>query len=602
MPSPSDHFNLQETLAEKRLVGLWRLMRGYRWIYLGAVVTLALGAANKTATYYLLRYLVDDVLGQGRFDMTLIYVGLGFVALALGEGGFTFLSGRLAAQTSEGLARRLRNFLYDHLQRLSFSYHDRSHTGELIQRVTSDVDAVRRFFAQEAIGFGRVILLFTVNFTGVWIINPTLAVVSVLVVPLEIVMSYFFFKRISSAYQSYQDQEAKLSNTLQENLTGVRVVKAFARQEYERGKFEGDNRQRFRLGKKLILLHSVYWPFSDILASAQLIGGFAVGGILTINGTITLGSFLAYTGMVIWIVWPMRVLGRLIVQMSQALVSYDRVTEIISQEQEPLTTGSHAPAGGLRGDVRFHNVSFAYDSTTVLRDISFHCLPGQTVALMGYTGSGKTSVVNLLPRFYEVTGGELFIDGVDIRQYPRLYLRRHIGIVEQEPFLFSRTIRENITYGVGREVGDEEVVVAARAAAIHDVIAAFPNGYETLVGERGVTLSGGQKQRVALARTLLKDPAILILDDATSSVDTETEESIHQALVRLMENRTTFIIAHRVQSVMNADLILVLEDGRIIQRGTHESLLAQPGTYREIYELQSRIEEELEQELTAVPA
>jgi ATP-binding cassette, subfamily B, bacterial len=602
MPSPSDHFNLQETLAEKRLVGLWRLMRGYRWIYLGAVVTLALGAANKTATYYLLRYLVDDVLGQGRFDMTLIYVGLGFVALALGEGGFTFLSGRLAAQTSEGLARRLRNFLYDHLQRLSFSYHDRSHTGELIQRVTSDVDAVRRFFAQEAIGFGRVILLFTVNFTGVWIINPTLAVVSVLVVPLEIVMSYFFFKRISSAYQSYQDQEAKLSNTLQENLTGVRVVKAFARQEYERGKFEGDNRQRFRLGKKLILLHSVYWPFSDILASAQLIGGFAVGGILTINGTITLGSFLAYTGMVIWIVWPMRVLGRLIVQMSQALVSYNRVTEIISQEQEPLTAGSHAPAGGLRGDVRFHNVSFAYDSTTVLRDISFHCLPGQTVALMGYTGSGKTSVVNLLPRFYEVTGGELFIDGVDIRQYPRLYLRRHIGIVEQEPFLFSRTIRENITYGVGREVGDEEVVTAARAAAIHDVIAAFPNGYETLVGERGVTLSGGQKQRVALARTLLKDPAILILDDATSSVDTETEESIHQALVRLMENRTTFIIAHRVQSVMNADLILVLEDGRIIQRGTHESLLAQPGTYREIYELQSRIEEELEQELTAVPA
>jgi ATP-binding cassette, subfamily B, bacterial len=306
--------------------------------------------------------------------------------------------------------------------------------------------------------------------------------------------------------------------------------------------------------------------------------------------------------MVIWIVWPMRVLGRLIVQMSQALVSYNRVTEIISQEQEPLTAGSHAPAGGLRGDVRFHNVSFAYDSTTVLRDISFHCLPGQTVALMGYTGSGKTSVVNLLPRFYEVTGGELFIDGVDIRQYPRLYLRRHIGIVEQEPFLFSRTIRENITYGVGREVGDEEVVVAARAAAIHDVIAAFPNGYETLVGERGVTLSGGQKQRVALARTLLKDPAILILDDATSSVDTETEESIHQALVRLMENRTTFIIAHRVQSVMNADLILVLEDGRIIQRGTHESLLAQPGTYREIYELQSRIEEELEQELTAVPA
>jgi ATP-binding cassette subfamily B protein len=321
---------------------------------------------------------------------------------------------------------------------------------------------------------------------------------------------------------------------------------------------------------------------------------------MAINGTITVGTFLAYMGMLTWIMWPIRNIGRLIVQMSMALVSYDRVAEIIREDREPLDAGTHRPDGRLRGDVVFENVRFAYDEELpVLNGISFHLEAGKAVALIGSTGSGKTSLVNLLPRFYEYEGS-IKIDGVELREYPRRYLREQIGIVLQEPFLFSKTIKENVKYGVHREVTDEEVYRAASAAAVHDVILSFPNGYDTIVGEKGVTLSGGQKQRTTLARTLLKDPAILILDDATSSVDSETEAAIRDALDELIPGRTTFIIAHRVQTVMEADMILVLEKGAIVQSGTHDELLAQEGMYRRIYELQSQIEDELEKDLAAV--
>jgi ATP-binding cassette subfamily B protein len=331
-----------------------------------------------------------------------------------------------------------------------------------------------------------------------------------------------------------------------------------------------------------------------------MLGGFVFAATLAINGQITVGTYLAYAGLVVWLIWPMRNLGRLIVQTSTGLVSYSRLMEIVKQEREPLTDGKIRPAGSVRGELVFENVSFAYEDSPdmpVLEEISFRCEPGQAIALLGSTGSGKTSLVNLLPRFYDYTDGSLKLDGVELKNYPREYLRGQIGIVEQEPFLFSRSIRENITYGVGRQVPQDEIEAAAKAAAVHEVILSFPDGYNTLVGEKGVTLSGGQKQRVAVARTLLKNPRILILDDSTSSVDTETEAEIREALNRLMQNRTTFIIAHRIQSVMNADLILVLDKGRIVQQGTHDELLSQDGMYRQIFEIQTRIDEELDQEI-----
>ncbi len=600
-------FDVKTTLSSNRLLGLWRMMAGFRPAYLGALLTLGLATTAKTATAFLLRYLVDDVLGAGRIDTgPLPWVGLGFVGLAVMEGTFTSLSSRLASRTAEGVALRLRNYLFDHIQRLSFTYHDQMQTGELIQRSTSDVDAVRRFFAEQAIGVGRIGWQFAVNLAALAVLNWKLALLSIVVVPVILVVSVFFFRRVTKVYEAYQDQDAALSTTLQENLTGVRVVKAFARQSYEREKFEKDNWEKYQRGQRLVRMHSLFWPVTDVLCQAQMVAGFFIGALMVMGlmpalGGLSLGDYVAYVGLVVWLIWPMRDMGRLIVQTSTGIVSYGRVMEIVREEREPLTDGLHTPPDGqgLRGELEFDHVSFDYGSDNrVLRDVSFRCWPGQVVALLGPTGSGKTSLVNLLPRFYEYSSGRIQLDGVELKHYPRHYLRRQIGLVEQQPFLFSRTIRENISYGVGREVSDAEVVAAAQAAAIHDVILSFPDGYDTLVGEKGVTLSGGQKQRVAIARTLLKNPCLLILDDSTSAVDTETEAAIRGALERLMRGRTTLVIAHRVQSVMNADLILVLDAGRVVQRGSHEELLAQPGgLYRRVYDLQARIETEVEHEV-----
>ena len=599
-------YDFRNAISSNRLKGLWQMMTGFRMPYLGATISLTIAALARTGNTLLLRYFADSLLGAekagtavNQLSRTLVLVALGFLALALVEGTCSFLSGRLSSFTAEGITRRLRNYLFDHIQRLPFTYHDKTPTGEVIERSTSDVDALRRFFADQAIGVGRIAIIFIINFTAMASLNLKLALVSVIAMPVIVGVSIFFFRIVTKAYEAYQEQEAKLSTTLQENLTGVRVVKAFARQEYEKNKFEEDNLEKFKRGKRLLRMHTLFWPLSDIVCSLQMIGGFVVAALMAIRGDITPGSYLMFVGLLGWLIWPMRNLGRLIVQASSGLVSYNRVMDIIKRDVEPLTESVHPTTEKTRGEVVFKDVSFKYADAEepILKNINFECKAGQSVALLGSTGSGKTTLVNLLPRFYDYTSGCLTLDGVELKEYSREYLRSQIGIVEQEPFLFSRTIRENICYGVGRDVPQEEVEAGARAAAIHDVIVDFPDGYNTLVGEKGVTLSGGQKQRTAIARTLLKNPRILILDDSTSSVDTETEASIRAALNGLMENRTTFIIAHRIQSVMNADLIIVLDKGQIIQMGTHEELLAQEGMYRQIYNIQTRIESELEKEI-----
>jgi ATP-binding cassette subfamily B protein len=574
-------------------------MKGYRLTYILAALSLGIAAASRSGMYLVLGRYVDRLVGPEEIRGSIPWVAALFVGLAVVQGAFTFLSGKLAAETSEGITRRLRNFLFDHIQRLSFAFHDRTKTGELIQRTTSDVDAIRLFFADRAIGLGRILMLFIVNLTLLMTLNVRLALLSVIVVPLTVGMSLFFFRKISKVYEDYQEQEAVLTGTLQENLSGVRVVKAFARQEFEQRKFDRENWKKYQKGKSFFTMHSLFWPVSDILTGAQMLFGYYLGARMAIEGVISIGTYLAYAGMIIWIIWPIRNLGRLIVQMSTALVSYERIMKVIKENREPLTQGDYTPPEGkITGKIVFEDVSFSYESGhNVLHEISFTAEPGQVIALLGGTGSGKTTLVNLLPRFYDYTDGLLTLDGVDLRRYPRDFLRQQIGLVEQEPFLFSRSIRENITYGVEREVSEEEITSASRAAAIHDVIQGFSKGYDTLVGEKGVTLSGGQKQRVAIARTLLKNPRILILDDATSSVDVETEAAIHQSLDQLIQSRTTFIIAHRIQSLMQADLILVLDEGRIIQMGTHEKLLKTEGKYQEIFDIQTKIDAALEEEL-----
>ncbi len=600
MATSSISYDLKNTLSKNRLVGLWRMLTGFRWLYLAATVAVGISALSKTLTYLLLRYFVDDVLTPGLYNL-IPWVALGFIGLAIAEGGCSFISGSLAARTAEGVVRRLRNYLFDHIQRLSFHYHSETATGELIQRCTSDVDAMRRFFSDQAIAIGRIILLFTINFIAMLNLNQKLAWISVVVIPVVLVVSMYFFKKVTAAYEAYQEQEATLSTTLQENLTGVRVVKAYARQDYEIAKFEVDNAEKFKRGRRLNKMHSLFWPISDTLCGMQLLVGYFVGASMAIRGEITVGTYLAYAGLVVYLIFPIRNLGRIIVQASTGMVSFQRVSQIISQEREDLTSAEYTPAGAIKGEIAFEHVGFEYEKDhSILKDISFQVKPGEIVALLGSTGSGKTSLVNLLPRFYDATEGSILLDGVDIRKYARMLLREQIGIVEQEPFLFSRTIFENITYGVGRDVSPDEVYGAARSAAIHDVIESFPHGYQTLVGEKGVTLSGGQKQRVAIARTLLKNPRILILDDSTSAVDLETEAIIRSALENLMKNRTTFIIAHRIQSIMGADLILVFDRGRIIQRGRHKELIRVDGMYKKIFELQTRIDAALEEEIKHV--
>ena len=600
MSESSKEFDIRTTISDNKLKSLWYLMQGYKRIYIFATLSLGIAAAFRSSIYLVLGRFIDELVAKSDISKYIPLIAISFIGLAVLQGLFTYISGRLAAKTSEGITRRLRNFLFDHIQRLSFSYHDKTKTGELIQRTTSDVDAVRLFFADRAIGLGRVLLLFIVNLSALLTLNVKLALLSIVVVPFTIILSLFFFRKVSDAYEDYQDQEAVLSNTLQENLTGVRVVKAFSRQEYESQKFEKENFEKFNKGRKFFTMHSLFWPFSDILTGAQMLFGYYLGATMAISGEITIGTYLAYASMINWIIWPIRNLGRLIVQMSSGLVSYGRIQEVIKEQREPLSSGSYNPSSeSVQGLIEFKDVSFAYHQhPVVLKSINFTCQPGNMIALLGGPGSGKSTLVNLLPRFYDYTSGLISLDKVDLKKYPRKYLRNQIGLVEQEPFLFSRSIRENITYGVDREVEDEELFSASRAAAIHDVILSFSKGYDTIVGEKGVTLSGGQKQRIAIARTLLKDPRILILDDATSSVDVETEALIHQALDKLMENRTTFIIAHRIQSLRQADLILVLDEGQIIQQGIHQELIDQPGKYQDIFNLQSQIDSALEKELS----
>lgn len=590
------------TSNKNGLVTLWHLLSGYHGHYALSAVMLAISAASRTGMYLFLGYFVDQIIGQGKFGTELLQGAATFMGLIMLQAFSGFLSNKLAAQTAESSTRRLRDLLFDHIQRLSFAYHSEVKTGDLLERASSDVDTIRRFIADQAVGVARIIVIFIINFTAIFQLNQRLALISIIIVPVILVISIFFFRKLSKAYEAYQEQEAVLSTNLQENLSGVRVVKAFARQSYEIKKFDQNNYEKYLRGKRLNLMHALFWPISDTICAAQMIASNFLAATMVIDGIITLGNFMTFSGLLGWLIWPIRNLGRLIVDTSRALVSLNRVITVLRVPEEPLFEGSYLPASGtVHGDISFEHVTFEYEKGhPVLEDVSFDAKAGQVIALLGSTGSGKTSLVNLLPRFYDITSGSIRLDGVDLREYPRSFLRSQIGIVEQEPFLFSCSIRDNITYGVTRPVTQEEIEAAAREAAIHDVILSFKDGYDTLVGERGVTLSGGQKQRVAIARTLLLNPRILIMDDSTSSVDMETEVQIREALQRLMVDRTTFIIAHRIQSIMSADLILVFDEGKIVQSGQHEDLIDQPGIYRSIFEIQTRIESALQEEIDSV--
>jgi len=582
----------------KKIKQLLRLIGKSKWIYIGALAAIAAEVAAESAGNLIIRHIIDRVILENRGMALIIIFTFLFGGVSLFRALFSFLEGKGKARVSETVAKNIRNQMYDHIQHLSFQYHDKAQTGELVQRATSDVDAVRRFFAEQVPGIARIGLLFIINFIILIILNAKLALLSIIAVPFITFSSLFFFRLIFKAYDDFQDHQGKMTARIQENLSGIRVVRAFARQDWEKERFQKINSIQRQKGMTLLIRHSLYWPLAHAICGLQFVLTILVGAIMVINKTMTPGTFIAFSSMVTALIWPLQELGRMITELSKSFVSFNRIVEILDTERENLHTGDINYNNKINGQIEIKNLTFSYNKDLpVLRDISFKCRAGEKIALVGATGSGKTTLVNLLPRNYECQEGEILLDGKPLNHYSRHFLRKNIGIVEQEPFLFSTTIGENISYGLERDVTMDEIILAAKAAAIHDSIMNFSDGYNTMVGEKGVSLSGGQKQRITIARAILKDPAILILDDSTSAVDAATEGKIKSALQKLMLGRTNFIIAHRIQTLKMADRILVMDKGSIVQEGTHEELIETNGFYKQVFTLQTEIEEDLQQEL-----
>lgn len=517
----------------------------------------------------------------------LIWAGIIVIAFAVARGLFTFAQGYLSQVLSENIAYELRNDLFAKIQRLSFSYHDRNQTGQLMIRATDDVERLRLFIGQGLLVALQAFILLGGTLIILLATNVKLTLVVLPVLPLAMIIFVIFGSVAQPLFAEVQIRLSRLNTILQENLAGFKVVKAFAKEKKEQARFavsvESELEQRIRISRTFSFL----FPFIFLIANLGQAAVLYFGGRQMINGTLTLGEWQKFSLYLIYIFIPMGQLGFIISLMAQAGASASRIFEILDARNEVENKPGAHELATVSGHVAFKNVTFRYftGSQPVLQNISFEAEPGQTVALLGATGSGKTTIINLIPRFYDVSEGQVLIDGYDVRDVTIESLRQRIGIVLQETTLFSGTIRENIAFG-RPDATDDEIMAAAKAAAAHDFIISFPEGYHTPVGERGSTLSGGQKQRVAIARALLLDPHILILDDSTSSVDLNTEYEIQKALDRLMEGRTSFVIAQRISTVLNADLILVMERGEVVARGTHEELMESSAIYAEIYHSQ----------------
>lgn len=517
-------------------------------------------------------------------------------ALILGIGLIRGVAGFAQRYYGEWLTHRFaydfRNRYYDRVQRLSFAFHNRSQTGDLMSRATSDISETERFIGIGLMDLVATIMLIIGVTVAMFLLETRLAAIALLPLPVLLAATIRFGNNIRPKFKRIQEQLAVLSTTMQESLTGIRVIKAFAREPHELEKFDKDNRAWFQRRYTVIKMWANNWPFFTFTLSLSIFLLLWFGGPMTMEEIITAGTLFAMITYVLMLNGPVQRLGFLVNLAATAGASAGRVFEIIDTPNEVVEKPDAKILEMVLGEVVFKDVGFAYQAErSILSEVSFRVRPGQTFALMGPTGAGKSTITNLIPRFYDATEGQILIDGLDIRDWSLSELRRNVGIVMQDSFLFSSKIADNIAYG-SPDSAREEIVDAAKAARAHDFIERFPEGYDTIVGERGVTLSGGQKQRIAIARALLTDPRILILDDSTSSVDTETEHLIQQALMVLMQGRTTFVIAQRLLTLKKADCILVVDHGRVIQRGTHEELVDRGGLYREIYDLQLKDQEE----------
>ena len=592
------------------LAAMLALVRRNWGSYLGAMIATVMIVLIGFATPALLAETIDSVLGNAPSTLpaflqealgkvggrqflidNLWILAVVLVMLNLINGVFTYLKGRLTAVASENIALELREKLYAHLQKLPFAYHVKAETGDLIQRCTSDVDTIRRFLSVQLMEVVNTVLMVTIALTILLGKNVKITLYSMVLVPALFLFVKWFFSMVHKHFRISDEAEGKMSAVLQENLSGVRVVRAFGQQQREVEKFDEKNATLRKRWLKLNYLAAIYWGGGDALSMAQSIITLLVCVVYACRGEISVGDMIIFTSYIGMLLWPIRSLGRTLSDAGKSMVSMGRIQEIFDQEPEPDEHDALTP--DLHGDIVFDHVSFAYpdDGVPVLRDVSFTIPAGTTAAVLGGTGSGKSTMMYLLQRLYEPTGGRITIGGVDISRIDRRYLRSHVGLILQEPFLYSKTIYENV--GIIGDRDEKGIRHAADVARASGFIAKADKGWETLVGERGVTLSGGQKQRIAIARTLLKDNHVLIFDDSLSAVDTETDAQIRAALKGEKSGVTTLIISHRVTTLSQADLILVLEDGRITQQGTHEELCRQEGLYARINAIQNTLEEEL---------
>ena len=581
------------------ILRMMRYLRPYRRQAIWSYGALILAILLQLAVPLLVRQIINTAIGAGdrRF---LVVAAAGIVLVTLGQSTFMYTRSYWLQYLAERVAFDLRNEMYTHLERLSFSFYDTAQTGQLLSRATEDVNNIRRFFM-----FGlRMAVQSTLLLLGVTIImlrlNWQLALLALSTVPFMLWVTLWFSVSIRPLFLRAQTQFGVAMNALQENLSGVRVVRAFAREEFEIAKFERETTALYDRQMDAARRWTFVFPLMSFITGLGIAIIIAYGGSAAIRHDLQVGTLLAFYLYLTMLAEPVRNVGWIVNNVARAQASAERVFEVLDKRAQIFSPADAYRPAVVTGHVTLDAVQFAYSQAgrDVLRGISIDAPPGSVTALLGATGSGKSSIIQLLPRFYDVTNGAIRVDGVDVRSWDVATLRRNVGLVLQETFLFSVSIRENIAYGNG-DATEAQVIAAAKAAQAHDFIVTLPSGYDTLLGERGVNLSGGQKQRLAIARALLLNPRILILDDATSSVDMETEYEIQQALNVLMEGRTTFIIAQRLSSVRNADQICVLSEGQVVERGTHADLLPRGGLYTELHDLQMRDADIVAMELRA---
>ncbi|MFQ5612616.1 MAG: ABC transporter ATP-binding protein [Anaerolineae bacterium] len=560
----------------------------YWLIAVGAIFSLIMVTAANLLSPQLLRWVIDRGIAAQN-PAAIAWGAAGLIAVALLRGLFNFAQGYWSEKASQSVAFDVRNELFAKIQGLSFSYHDRAQTGQLMTRATSDVDLVRQFTGQGLFQLLNALIMLLGSAIVLFVMNWRLALITLAVIPLMFLVMGRFVMVIRPLFERIQARLGILNTILQENLAGVRVAKAFARESFEMDRFSAANVAYKNQNIAAARVFSTNFPLFFFISNLGVVAIVWVGGLQVIGGGLSLGELVAFNTYLTFLLMPIFMIGFIAGMMTRAAASARRIFEVLDARSEVIEQASAQPLPPLAGRVVFDNVTFRYvgQERNVLDGVSFTVEAGQTVAILGATGSGKSTIINLLPRFYEVSGGRILVDGFDVREVTLDSLRSQIGIVLQETTLFSGTLRDNIAYG-RPEASDEEVVTAARAAQAHEFILAQPEGYQTRVGERGVGLSGGQRQRIAIARALLLDPRILILDDSTSAVDAETEHHIQEALAGLMRGRTSFVIAQRISTVRNADLILVLERGRIAAQGRHEALLQESELYADIVQSQLR--------------